>query len=65
MKMIAYVLTVACAVAAVMYFMLPGGELPSFMPGYDVGSTHIHRMHGYAAVTGAIVFLLVGLSARR
>jgi hypothetical protein len=65
MKKIAYALAVACVVAAVMYFTLPGGSLPSFMPGYDLGSTHIHRMHGYAAVTGAVVFLLIGLSARR
>jgi hypothetical protein len=65
MKKIAYLLAVACVVVAVMYFTLPGGSLPEFMPGYDVGSTHIHMMHGYAAVTGAVVFLLIGLAARR
>jgi hypothetical protein len=65
MKKIAYVLAVACGVVAVMYFTLPGGSLPAFMPGYDLDSTHIHMMHGYAAVTGAIVFLLIGLAVRR
>jgi hypothetical protein len=65
MKTIAYVLAVLCVIVAVMYFLLPGGELPAFMPGYDDGSTHIHRMHAIAALTGAAVFLLIGLSARR
>jgi hypothetical protein len=65
MKKIAYLLAVVCVIVAVMYFTLPGGSLPEFIPGYDAGSTHIHMMHGYAAVTGAIVFLLIGLAARR
>jgi hypothetical protein len=64
MKTIAYLMAVICAVAAVTYYVLPSGSLPTFMPGYDAGSTHIHKMHGFAAVTGAIVFLLIGLSAR-
>lgn len=64
MKMIAYLLAILCVVAAAMYFVLPGGSLPSFMPGYVDGSTHIHMLHGFAAVTGAIVFILVGLSRR-
>jgi hypothetical protein len=65
MKKLAYFLTIVCIVVAVMYFTLPGGSLPEFMPGYDLGSTHIHKLHGYAAVTGAVVFLLIGLAARR
>ena len=48
-----------------MYFVLPGGSLPTFFPGYVASSTHIHMMHGFAAATGAVVFLLVGLSTRR
>jgi hypothetical protein len=65
MKMIAYVLAVVCLLLAVMYYVLPGGALPIFLPGYVAGSTHIHTMHAVAAVTGAIVFLLIGLSTRR
>jgi hypothetical protein len=65
MKWLAYGLAVVCVVAAAMYFVLPGGSLPPFMPGYDEGSTHVHRMHGVAAVTAAVVFLLIGLSRRR
>ena len=65
MKTLAYGLSIICVIVAIMYFVLPGGSLPTFLPGYVAGSTHIHKMHGFAAATGAIVFLLIGLSTRR
>ena len=65
MKTTAYVLSVICVIVAIIYFVLPGGSLPTFLPGYVAGSTHIHKMHGFAAATGAIAFLLIGLSTRR
>ena len=65
MKTTAYVLSVICVIVAIMYFVLPGGSLPTFLPGYVTGSTHVHMMHGFAAATGAIAFLLIGLSTRR
>jgi hypothetical protein len=65
MRVVAYILAVACALLGIVYFMIPGGGLPEFLPGYDKGSTHIHTTHGVAAITGAIVFLLIGLSTRR
>ena len=65
MKTTAYVLSIICVIVAIMYFVLPGGSLPTFVPGYVAGSTHIHKMHGFAAATGAIVFLLIALSTRR
>jgi thiosulfate reductase cytochrome b subunit len=65
MKTTAYVLSIICVIVAIMYFVLPGGSLPTFLPGYVAGSTHIHKMHGFAAATGAIVFLLIALSTRR
>jgi hypothetical protein len=64
MKIIAYLMSAICLIAAIMYYALPGGSLPTFMPGYDAGSTHVHQMHSLAAVAGAIVFLLIGLSSR-
>jgi hypothetical protein len=63
--MLAYALAMVCAIAAVTYFVLPGGSLPAFMPGYEAGSTFTHKLHGTAALTGAVVFLLIGLSTRR
>jgi hypothetical protein len=64
-KTLAYGLSIVCVIVAITYFVLPGGSLPTFLPGYVAGSTHVHRMHAFAAATGAIVFLLVGLSTRR
>jgi hypothetical protein len=60
MKMIAYLLAIICAIAAVMYFMMPAGQLPTFMPGYAAGSDHVHTTHGIAAVVAAVVLLGIG-----
>jgi hypothetical protein len=65
MKMIAYLLAIVCVIVAVIYSVMPGGSLPTFMPGYEAGSTHIHTMHAVAAATAAVIFLLIGLSTRR
>jgi amino acid permease len=62
MKTFAFLLAVVCVVVGVMYCALPGGSLPTFMPGYAADSTRIHMLHGFAAVTAAVVFLLIGLS---
>ena len=43
MKMLAYLLAIICIIAAVMYFVMPAGHLPTFMPGYEAGSAHIHH----------------------
>ena len=65
MKTLAYGLSIICVIVAVLYFVLPGGSLPTFLPGYVAGSTRIHKLHAFAAATGAVVFLLIGLSTRR
>jgi amino acid permease len=62
MKTLAFLLAVVCVVVGTMYYALPGGSLPTFMPGYAADSTRVHMLHGFAAVIGAIVFLLIGLS---
>jgi hypothetical protein len=64
-KAIAYVLSIICVIVAIMYYVLPGGSLPTFFPGYVAGATRVHKLHAFAAATGAVVFLLVGLSTRR
>ncbi len=33
MRMLAYVLGIICVIAAVMYYVMPAGQLPTFMPG--------------------------------
>jgi amino acid permease len=62
MKTLTFLLAVVCVVVGAMYYALPGGSLPSFMPGYAADSTRIHMLHGFAALIGAVVFLLIGLS---
>jgi len=64
-KTLAYGLSIICVIVAVLYFVLPGGSLPTFLPGYVAGSTRVHKLHAFAAATGAAVFLLIGLSTRR
>jgi hypothetical protein len=65
MKMIAYLLAIVSAIAAVMYFVMPAGQLPTFMPGYLTGSDQFHTTHGLAAVAAAIVLLGIGKFAGR
>jgi hypothetical protein len=65
MKMIAYLLAIISAIAAVMYFVMPAGQLPTFVPGYLAGSDHIHTTHGIAAVVAAVVLLGIGKFAGR
>ena len=60
MRMIAYILGIICIIAAVMYFVMPAGQLPAFMPGYEVGSAHVHVRHAVIAVAAAVVLFLIG-----
>jgi len=65
MRMLAYVLAIICLIAAVVYFVMPAGSLPTFMPGYESGSQHIHKTHAIAAVIGAVILFLLGSFAGR
>jgi hypothetical protein len=60
MKMIAYVLAIICVIVAVMYFVMPAGSLPAFMPGYQAGSDHVHKTHAIAAAAAAVILFLIG-----
>jgi membrane protein DedA with SNARE-associated domain len=60
MKMIAYLLAIICVIAAVMYFVMPAEQLPTFMPGYLAGSSHIHTTHAIAAAVAAVVLFVIG-----
>ncbi|MFY9696224.1 MAG: hypothetical protein WA776_00860 [Xanthobacteraceae bacterium] len=66
MKVIAYLLAIICVIVAVTYYTVAAGSLPTFMPGYAEGSTHIHHLHAYAALVAAVVLFGVGwFSGRR
>jgi hypothetical protein len=65
MKNVAIALAIVCALAAVLYFVLPAGSLPSFVPGYEAGSSRIHVKHGLAAaVAAALLFALAWWASR-
>ena len=65
MRTIAYLLAIICAIAAVMYYTTQAGSLPTFMPGYLAGSTHIHTTHALAAAVAAVVLFLIGWAVGR
>lgn len=65
MRMLAYLLAIICVIAAVMYYMMPAGQLPTFMPGYIASSTHIHTTHAIAAAVAAVVLFVIGWFAGR
>jgi hypothetical protein len=60
MKILAYLLAIICVIAAVMYYTMQAGQLPTFIPGYLAGSTHIHMTHAIAAAVAAVVLFVVG-----
>jgi uncharacterized RDD family membrane protein YckC len=54
-SLVAALLGVVFLALAVAYFLIPAGGLPSFLPGFEAGSEHIHSTH-------AIVSLIVALA---
>jgi hypothetical protein len=60
MKTIAIVLGLICVALAILYFVVPAGSLPSFLPGYELGSPRIHMKHGVAAAVAAVVLFAIG-----
>ncbi|HML14452.1 MAG TPA: hypothetical protein VK456_14180 [Xanthobacteraceae bacterium] len=53
------VLGVIFLVIACVYWLVPAGSLPSFVPGFEAGSTHVHVKHGVAALAVAVVCFVV------
>ena len=54
MRTIAIVLGLAFLALAIVYWVVPAGSLPSFVPGFEAGGTRIHLKHGIAAVVVAV-----------
>ena len=53
------VIGVIFVIVAIVYWLIPAGSLPGFMPGYETGSTQVHVKHGIAALVvaaGCFVF---------
>ena len=60
MRMLAFLLAIICIVAAVVYFVMPAGSLPTFMPGYEAGSAHMHVKHAVIALVAGVILFLIG-----
>lgn len=60
MRMLAYLLGIACLAAAAMYYTIPAGQLPAFIPGHLDGSAHIHKTHAYLATAVAVILFVLG-----
>jgi hypothetical protein len=60
MKALAILLGLAGVALAAMYFLVPAGSLPSYIPGFEAGSPRIHVKHGIAALGAGIVLFAIG-----
>lgn len=60
MRLLAYLVAIICIVAAVMYLVMPAGQLPTFMPGYEAGSAHIHMKHAIIALALGVILVVIG-----
>jgi hypothetical protein len=60
MKLIAYLLGIILIIVAVIYFVMPADQLPSFMPGHVSGLARIRFKHGLLAGGLGVVFLIAG-----
>ncbi|MFL5031878.1 MAG: hypothetical protein ACJ8E1_18570 [Xanthobacteraceae bacterium] len=65
MRIIAIILALVFAIIAVVYWVLPAGSLPTFFPGFEAGSSHIHLKHGIAAAVVAIILFALAWFAGR
>lgn len=43
-------LGVAFILLGALYLMTPAGSLPSYIPGFEASSVHIHLKHGIASI---------------
>ena len=51
-------------VLAYVYFTTPAGSLPTFLPGYETDSSHIHVSHAIGALVVAVVLFGVAWLTR-
>lgn len=50
LSVLAVVLGIAFVGLGIFYWMTPAGSLPLSLPGYELGSSHIHFKHGLASL---------------
>ncbi len=53
------ILGIVLIAIAIIYWTVPAGSLPTFMPGYIASDTHLHFKHGLLAlILGLLSFVL-------
>jgi hypothetical protein len=65
MRAVAIILGLAFVAVAIVYWTMPAGQLPTFLPGFEAGSSLVHLKHGIAAAAAAVLFLAFGWYAGR
>ena len=53
-NILASMLAVVFVVLAIMYWTIPAGSLPHYIPGFETGVTTVHFKHGLASLILAI-----------
>ncbi len=60
MRIVAVLLGLVFAALAIVYWTMPAGSLPGFLPGFETGSTLVHVKHGIAAAVLALLCFAFG-----
>ena len=60
-----FVLGIIFLILAIVYFVIPAGSLPGFLPGFEAGSDHVHLKHGVASLVVAVVLFVISWYAGR
>jgi hypothetical protein len=46
---------------AIVYWLTPAGGLPTFLPGFEAGSDHVHITHALASLIVALVLFALAI----
>ena len=60
MKLLLTVIGLVLIVVAVVYFVMPADQLPSFMPWHEAGVARVHMKHGLVSGVAGVVLLAAG-----
>ena len=54
LPLLAGLLGVVFLALAALYWLTPAGSLPSFLPGFEAGSVHVHSRHALGSLVVAL-----------
>jgi hypothetical protein len=53
----AVILGIFFIILGAVYWMVPAGSLPGFLPGFEAGSLHVHFKHGLGSAIVGLALL--------